>query len=157
MKVRTLLLEARYVKRAKVREEKQRKRKRINRVINESRQKKGRETVGGPHGGRQADRDGHVALWGDREGREDMCLREDGSSHATPQPDGVSCQSKACWERGRRGGRQVSRHKVGRERKPKKRKEKKNDSEIIQYTNILKRRVSYYVLLQFNIFYLVRK
>lgn len=117
------------------------KRKRMNRVINESRQKKGRETVGGPHGGRQADRDGHVALWEDREGREDMCLREDGSSHATPQPDGVSCQSKACWERGRRGGRQVSRHKVGRQRKSK--KKRKKDSEIIQYTNILKRRVSY--------------
>ncbi len=54
--------------------------------------------------GRQADRDGHAVLWGNREGREDTCLREDGSSHATLQPDGVSCQSKACWERGRRGG-----------------------------------------------------
>lgn len=151
MKARTILAGRATCKKGKSKKIKI-KIKRMNRVINESREKKGRETVGGPHGGRQADRDGHDALWGDREGREDMCLREVGSSHATPQPDGVSCQSKAFWERGRRGSRQVSTHKVRRERNTKKKeKDSEREREIMQYTNILKIHVSYYVLFQFKI------
>lgn len=136
MKARTILAGRAICKKGKSKRRKI-KRKRMNRVINESRGKKGRETetVGGPHGGRQADRDGHDALWGDREGREDMCLREVGSSHATPQPDGVSCQSKACWERGRRGSRQVSTHKVRRVRK-KKKKERDSERERERLCNI---------------------